>query len=167
VPPANPTPATATATTARTDDDCLGLHYQVIDLNAISLGDGQRHSIRAFRHDGPTDRPDAGNSNDGTRQDIREHRTASHCSHELSPSFEGFFRALQKPQRLSDEVAWLFATLQVIQHLCIEAHRTNAHPNSNRPVYQSGYSSGQVRVSSYQLTRKTSALFGWSPFGSF
>jgi hypothetical protein len=73
------------------NNDYLGLHHQVIDLNVISLGDGQRHSIRDFRRDGPTNRPEAGNSNDGTRQDIREHRTAALCSHELSPSFECFF----------------------------------------------------------------------------
>ena len=117
VPPANPTPATATATTARINNDDLGLHCQVIDLEVISLGDGQWHGIRDFRRDSPTDRPDAGNSNDGTRQDIREHRTATYCSHEFSPLSECFFRALQKPQHLSGEVAWLFATLQVIQHL--------------------------------------------------
>jgi hypothetical protein len=73
------------------NNDYLGLHYQVIDLNVISLADGQWHSICDFRRDSPTNRPDAGNSNDGTRQDIREHRTATHCSHELSPSFECCF----------------------------------------------------------------------------
>jgi hypothetical protein len=53
-----------------------------------------------------------------------------------------FFQALQKPQHLSGEVAWLlFAPLQVIQHHCIEAHQTYAHLNSNRLVDQSGYSS--------------------------
>jgi hypothetical protein len=36
VPPATPT---ATATTVRTNNDCLGLLYQVIDLNVISPGD--------------------------------------------------------------------------------------------------------------------------------
>ena len=117
VPPANPTPATATATTARMNNDDLGLLYQVIDLEMISLGDGQWHGIRDFRRDSPTDRPDAGNSNDGTRQDIREHRTATHCIHEFSPLSECIFRALQKPQHLSGEVAWLFATLQVVQPL--------------------------------------------------
>jgi hypothetical protein len=72
------------------NNDYLGLHYEVIDLDVISLGDGQWHSIRDFRRDSPADRPDAGNSNDGTRQDIREHRTATHCSHGFSPSFECF-----------------------------------------------------------------------------
>jgi hypothetical protein len=167
VPPANPTLATATATTAWIDDDYLGLHRQVIDLDVIALGDGQWHGIRNFGRDSPTDRPDAGNSNDGTRQDIREHRTATHCSHEFSPSFECFLRALQKPQHLSREVVWPFATLRVIQHPCIEAYQTYAHLNSDRLVDQSGYSSAQVRVSSYQLARKTSASYAWSqPGGS-
>ncbi len=49
-----------------------GPSHQVIDLEVISLGEGQWHGIRDFRRDSPTDRPDAGNSNDGTRQDIRE-----------------------------------------------------------------------------------------------
>jgi hypothetical protein len=101
VPPANPTPATAAAATARINNDYLGLHHRVIDLDVISLGDGQWHSIRDFRRDSPTDRPDAGNSDDGTGQDIREHRTATHCSHEFSPLSECLLRALQKPQRLS------------------------------------------------------------------
>jgi len=106
VPPANPTLATATATTAWIDDDYLGLHRQVIDLDVIALGDGQGYGIRGFRRDRSTDRPDAGNGNDGTRQDIREHRTATHCSHEFSPSFECFLRAVQKPQHLSRQVVW-------------------------------------------------------------
>jgi len=93
VPPANPTLATATATTAWIDNDYLGLDCQVIDLDVICLGDGQRHGIRNFGRDSPTDRPDPGNSNDGTRQDIREHRTTTHCSHEFSPSFECILRA--------------------------------------------------------------------------
>jgi hypothetical protein len=116
VPPANPTPATATATTARINNDHLGL-YQVIDLDVISVGNRQRHSIRDFRRDSPTERPDAGNSDDGARQDIREHGTPTHCIHEFSPSSECRFRALQKSRHLSGDVAWLFATLQVIQHL--------------------------------------------------
>jgi hypothetical protein len=128
VPPANPTLTTATAATAWIDNDYLGLHRQVIDLNVISLGDSQWHGIRNFGRDSPTDRPDAGNSNDGARQDIREHRTATHCSHEFSPSFECFLRALQKPQHLylSREVVWPFATLRVIQPPCIEAYQTYA-----------------------------------------
>jgi hypothetical protein len=83
------------------NNDYLGLLYQVIDLEVISLGDGQWHSIRDFRRDSPTDRPDAGNSNDGPRQDIRENGTATHCCHECSPLSECLFRALQKPQHLS------------------------------------------------------------------
>jgi hypothetical protein len=130
----------------------LRLHYQVIDLYVASLGDRQWHGIRASRRDSPTERPDAGDSDDGTGQDIREHGAATHCIHERSPLSECFFRARQKPQRLPGEVAWLSTALQVIQ-LCIEAHQTCAHLNSNRFVDQSGYSSGQVRVSSYQLTR--------------
>jgi hypothetical protein len=70
------------------NNDYLGFFRQVIDLEVASLGDGQWHGIRDFRRDSPPDRPDAGNSNDGTRQDIREHRTATHCSHGFSPSFE-------------------------------------------------------------------------------
>jgi hypothetical protein len=70
------------------NNDYLGLLYQVIDVEVISLGDGQRHRIRDFRRDSPTDCPDAGNSNDGTRQDIRENGTATHCYHECSPLYE-------------------------------------------------------------------------------
>jgi hypothetical protein len=97
------------------NNDYLGLHYRVIDLDVISLGDGQWHSIRDFRRDSPTDRPDAGNSNDGTRQDIRENGTATHCNHEFSPLSECFSSAAEATA-LSGEVARLFATLQVIQH---------------------------------------------------
>jgi hypothetical protein len=104
VPPANPTPATAT--TARINNDYLGLHDQVIDLGVIPPGDGQWHGIDDFRRDNPTDRPDAGNSNDGTRQDIREHDTATHCIHEFSPLSECFSSAAEQ-QPLSGEVAWL------------------------------------------------------------
>jgi hypothetical protein len=93
------------------NNNYLGLFHQVIDLEVISLGDGQRHGIRDIRCDSPTDCPDAGNSNDGSRQDIRENGTATYCCHEFSPMSECFFRALQKPQHLSGEVAWLFATL--------------------------------------------------------
>jgi hypothetical protein len=124
MPPANPTLATTPATTARIDNNHLGLHCQVIYLEVISLGDGQGYGIRGFRRDRSTDRPDAGNGNDGTRQDIREHRAAAHCSHEFSPLSEYFFRSRQKPQILSGKVAWLFGALQVIQRLCIEAHQT-------------------------------------------
>jgi hypothetical protein len=46
---------------------------------------------------------------------------------------------------------------------CIEARQTYTHLNSNRLVDQSGYSSGEVRVFSYQLARKTSALYGRPP----
>jgi hypothetical protein len=99
------------------NNDDLGLHCQIIDLDVVSLGDGQWHGIRDFRRNSPTERPDAGNSDDGTGQDIREHGTATQCIHEFSPSSEGFFRALQKPLHLSGDVAWLFATPQVIQHL--------------------------------------------------
>jgi hypothetical protein len=102
VPPANPSP---TATTARVNNDDLGLLDKIIDLKVISPGDGQWHSIRDFRCDGPADRPDAGNRNGGTRQNIREDCTATHCSHEFSPLSDWFFRALQKRQRLSGEAA--------------------------------------------------------------
>ena len=67
------------------NNDDLGLLYQVIDLEVISLRDGQWHGIRDFRRDSPTDSSDAGNSNGGTRQDMRENGTATHCSHEFSP----------------------------------------------------------------------------------
>jgi hypothetical protein len=70
------------------NNDYLGLLYEVIDLEVISLGDGQWHSIRAFRRDSPADRPDAGNRNDGTRHDIRENGTATHGCHEFSPLSE-------------------------------------------------------------------------------
>jgi hypothetical protein len=67
------------------NNDYLGFLYQVIDLEVISLGDGQWHRVHNFRRDSPTDRPDAGNGNGGTRQDMRENGTATHCSHEFSP----------------------------------------------------------------------------------
>ena len=54
MPPANPTLATATAATAWIDNDYLGLDCQVIDLDVICLGDGQRHGIRNFGRDSPT-----------------------------------------------------------------------------------------------------------------
>jgi hypothetical protein len=98
------------------NNDYLGLLYQIIDLHVISLGHGQWHRIRDFRRDSPTDRPDAGNSNDGTRQDIRENGTATHCSHEFSPLSECLFRALQEATTFVSEVVRLLATLQVIQH---------------------------------------------------
>jgi hypothetical protein len=101
------------------NNDHLGLHYQVIDLDVISLGHSQWHSIRDFRRDSATDRPDAGNSNDGTRQDIRENGTATHCCHECSPLSECFCEPLQRPQHFSGGVARLFATLQVIEHLFV------------------------------------------------
>jgi hypothetical protein len=101
VPPANPSPAATTATTARMNNDYLGLLYQIIDLHVISLGHGQWHRIRDFRRDSPTDRPDAGNSNDGTRQDIRENGTATHCSHEFSPCSNACFERCRKPLHLS------------------------------------------------------------------
>jgi hypothetical protein len=100
------------------NNDYLGLLYQVIDLEVVSLGDGQRHGIRDFRRDSPTDRPDAGNSNDGTRQDIRENGTATHCGHECSPLSECFFRALQKPQHLSGS-RLAHTNAQVMQHLLV------------------------------------------------
>jgi hypothetical protein len=99
------------------NNDYLGLFHQVIDLEAISPGDGQWHSIRDFRRDSPTDCPDAGNRNDGTRQDIRENGTATHCCHEGSSLSECFFRAPRKSQHLLDEVARLITTLRVMQRL--------------------------------------------------
>jgi hypothetical protein len=79
------------------NNDYLGRH-EVIDLEVISLADAQWYSTRDFRGDSPTKRSNAGNSDDGTRQEIREHGTATHCIHEFSPSSEGAFRALLKPQ---------------------------------------------------------------------
>jgi hypothetical protein len=83
------------------NNDCLGLHYRVIDLDVISLGDGQWHCIRDFRRDSPTDRSDAGNSNDGTRQDIRENGTATHCNHE----FSSFVSRRIKPELIQIQIA--------------------------------------------------------------
>jgi hypothetical protein len=139
------------------NNDDLGFLHQLLDLEVISLGDSQWHRIRDFRRDGPTDCPDAGNSNDGTRQDIRENGTATHCCHECSPLSECFFRALQKPQHLSDEVACNASGYAA--PFCIEAHQTCTHLNSNRLADQSGDSSGEIRVFSYQLARKTSASY--------
>jgi hypothetical protein len=106
--------------------DYLGLHYQVIDLGVISLGDSQWHSIRDARRDSPTERPDTGDSDDGTRQDICEHRTATHCDHEFSPSSECTFLAVQKPRHLA------LATPQVIQHL-LYPRQTCAHLKFKSP----------------------------------
>jgi hypothetical protein len=66
-------------------DDHLGFLHQIIDLEAISPGDGQWHRIRGVRRDCPADRPDAGNGNGGSGQDMRENGAATHCSHEPSP----------------------------------------------------------------------------------
>jgi hypothetical protein len=104
VPPANPPPAA----TARINDDDLSLHRQVIDLSVSSLGYGQRHGIRDIRRDSPADRSDAGNGNDGTRQDIREHRTATHCIHEFSPLSECFLDRCGN--RSTVELAWRTTT---------------------------------------------------------
>jgi hypothetical protein len=83
------------------NNNYLGLLYQVIDLEMISLGEGQGHGIRDFRRDSPTDRSDASNSNDGTGKDIREHRTATHCIHEFSPLSECFFERCRSHKHLS------------------------------------------------------------------
>jgi hypothetical protein len=131
VPPANPTPATAIATTARIDNDHLGLHCQIIDLEGISHGDGQWHRIRSFRRNSPTERPDASNSNDGTRQ-IREHRAATHCSHEFSPSFECSFESCNNICQVKS-----FGSLQrfkLSSPICIEAHQTCTHRSLNRAI---------------------------------
>jgi hypothetical protein len=126
----------------------LSLHDHVVDRDVISLVDGQWHGVRDFRRDSPSDRSDAGNGNDRTRQDIREQRAATHCSHGFSPCSKLFLSAAEATT-LSGEVVWLLATLQVIPTPSIEAHQTHTHLNSNCLVHQSGYSSGQVRVSSY------------------
>jgi hypothetical protein len=127
------------------NNDYLGLHYQVIGLDVISLGDGQRHSIRDFRRDSPTNRPHACNSNDGTRQDIREHRTAAHCSHELSPSFECFFERCRS--RNICQVKSLGSLQRFkLSSTFVSSASTYAYLKSNRLFDQSGYTSGQVRV---------------------
>jgi hypothetical protein len=82
------------------DDDDLSLHRQVLDLDVISLGHGQWHGIRDIRRDSPPNRPDAGDGNGRTGQDLREHLAATHCIHEFSPLSECFFRARQ-PSRYS------------------------------------------------------------------
>jgi hypothetical protein len=127
VPPANPTPATAAVTTGINNDD-LGFHGQIIDLEVISLGDSQWHGIRGFRRDGPPNRPDAGDSNGSTWQDICEHRTATHSSHEFSPLSECFFeRGRSHNIRQMKSLGCL--QRRIIQHLCIEAHQTSATLN--------------------------------------
>jgi hypothetical protein len=111
------------------NNDYLGLHYQVIDRDVISLGDGQWHSIRDFRRDSPTERPDTGNSDDGTRQDIREHDTATHCIHEFSPSSECFSSAAE-PQHLYICRVKSLGSLQrfkLSSTFCIEALQNHAH----------------------------------------
>jgi hypothetical protein len=132
----------------------------------ISLGDSQWHSIRDFRRDSPTDHPDAGNSDDGTGQDIREHRTAAHCSHEFSPSFEGFFERCRSHNICQVKSPGSLRRFKLSDTFRTEAHQTYRHLNSNHLVDQSGYPPGQVRVSSYQLARKTSALYRGPPFDS-
>jgi hypothetical protein len=107
----------------------LGLHNQVVDREVISLGDSQWHSIRDFRRDSPTERPDAGNSDDGTRQDIREHDTATHCIHEFSPSSECFSSAAE-PQHLYICRVKSLGSLQrfkLSSTFCIEALQNHAH----------------------------------------
>ena len=148
------------------NNNCLGFLYQVTDLDVISLGDGQRHSIRDFRRDSPTDCPDASNSNDGTRQDIREHGTATHCSHEFCPLSECFFRALQSHDVCQVKPLGSLQRFKLSSTFCLEGRQICTHLNSNRLVDQSGYSSGQVRVFSYHLTPKTSASYCRSPFDS-
>jgi hypothetical protein len=96
------------------NNNYLCLLYQVFDLEVISLGDRQWHGIRDFRCDSPTDRPCAGNSNGGTRQDMRENGTATHCSHEFSPCPN--VSSAADATTLSSEVARL-PTLQVMRHL--------------------------------------------------
>ena len=86
-------------------------------LRLFPLAMAEWHGIRSFRRDGAADRPDAGNSNGGTGQNICKHRAATHCSHQFSPSFECLLRALQKPQHLSGEAARLFAALQLSSNL--------------------------------------------------
>jgi hypothetical protein len=98
------------------NNDYLGLLYQVINLEVISLGDGQWHCIRDFRRDSPTDRSDAGNSNGGTRQDMRENGTATHCSHEFSPC-PNVFERCRRHYICRVKSHGSLATLQVIQHL--------------------------------------------------
>jgi hypothetical protein len=78
------------------DNDDLGLHRQVLDLGVGPLRYTQWHGIRDIRRDSPADRPDTGNGNGRSRQDIHEHRTATHCIHEFSPLSECFSRALQE-----------------------------------------------------------------------
>jgi hypothetical protein len=147
------------------NNDYLGLFYQVIDLEVISLGDGQWHSIRDFRRDSPTDRSDAGNSNGGTRQDMRENGTATHCSHEFSPCPNVFERCGRHDIVERSRVAPA-QHVKLCSTFCIEARQTYIHLNSNRLVDQSGDSSASVRVFSYQLARKASASYGRSPSGS-
>jgi hypothetical protein len=108
VPPADPSPAA----TARIDDHNLSLHRQVIDLRVSTLGYGQWHGIRDIRRNSPADRPDAGNGNGRSRQDIHEHRTATHCIHEFSPLSECFFSGAARGHN-TVEVAWRTTAIQV------------------------------------------------------
>jgi hypothetical protein len=147
------------------NNDDLGFLHQLLDLEVISLGDSQWHRIRDFRRDGPTDCPDAGNSNDGTRQHIRENGTATHYSHELFPCPNVFERCrchdiCERCRGVPSQRFKLCSTF------CIKARQTYIHLDSNRLFDQSGDSSASVRVFSYQLTRKTSASYGRLPSSS-
>jgi hypothetical protein len=110
------------------NNDHLGVLHQVFDLEVISLGDGQWHRIRDFRRDGPTDCPDSGNSNDGTRQDIRENGTAIHYSHEffLVRKFSSAADATTFAERCRGVPSQRFKLCNV---LCIKARQTYIHLN--------------------------------------
>ncbi len=81
------------------------------------------------------------------------HRTATHCSHEFSPLSECFFEPLQKPQHLSGEVARLFATLQVIQHLLYRGASNLRSSKFKSPCRSIGVFIRQVRVFSLSTSR--------------
>lgn len=80
------------------DNDDLGLHCQIIDFRVSSLRHSQWHGIRDIRRDDPAERPGAGNRNSRTRQDVHEHRTATHCIHEFSPLSECFLGRCERPR---------------------------------------------------------------------
>jgi hypothetical protein len=94
------------------DNDDLGLHRQVIDLGVGPLRYTQWHGIRDIRRDSPADRPDTGNGNGRSRQDIHEHRTATHCIHEFSPLSECFFLGAARGHN-TVELAWRITAIQL------------------------------------------------------
>jgi hypothetical protein len=120
------------------DNDDLGLHRQVIDFGVSTLGCSQWHGIRDIRRDSPADRPDTGNGNSRSRQDIHEHRTATHCIHEFSPLSECFFSGAARGHN-TVELAWRTTAIQVARLIAKGSKPTHIQievtPSINRGIH--------------------------------